>query len=492
MNPGQYQCHPPMPGLLSDDFQYDHDLDHDLVLSGQATLPMFSCDGLPRTSAQHLMNSASASNHLSTDYDLFQSTSMSHPSIPWADPNQSPRTFEGSSNSYYANGSTNSPGNGHNDSFLRDSGFQQAPRFVPSMFSLNDNNTSFDGSFVPASYGLGSNRFGLPNSPVMKSPLENQHLINARDLRCMSISQSPIPKMEQDDSKVDFSAFERPPHFRLSSSETSDEGNTSREMTAAEVDEHGEQTDPNPDEPYAKLIYRALMSRPDHSMVLQEIYQWFRDHTQKGGTDSKGWMNSIRHNLSMNAAFKKTERKTPDSEAKKSTEWVLEDFAIKDGVQSTTRYRKGTGAKKFTPSDTPSLSRAVSGRRGGFSTKATKLQRQRERQQRTKDDRRDAARVGVDNFHRDQDFQQQQAQSQAHMPQCHLSPRQRSPLTPPSAVDPVALPYFFGKQEQLDSPYDMYRLDDIHGVCVDDGAVFGDGGAGAHFHSSRPISRPPY
>jgi hypothetical protein len=74
-----------------------------------------------------------------------------------------------------------------------------------------------------------------------------------------------------------------------------DSGGSSREMTAVEFDDLG------PDEPYAKLIYRALMSAPNHSMVLQEIYQWFRDNTTKGSSDSKGWMNSIRHNLSMNA-----------------------------------------------------------------------------------------------------------------------------------------------------------------------------------------------
>lgn len=63
-------------------------------------------------------------------------------------------------------------------------------------------------------------------------------------------------------------------------------------------------TAPKSDEPYAKLIFRALMSKPDHRMTLQEIYQWFRDHTSKadGDKDKKGgWQNSIRHNLSMNA-----------------------------------------------------------------------------------------------------------------------------------------------------------------------------------------------
>lgn len=54
-------------------------------------------------------------------------------------------------------------------------------------------------------------------------------------------------------------------------------------------------------EPYAKLIHRALMGAPSHSMALQEIYQWFIDNTEKGSSSGSGWRNSIRHNLSMNA-----------------------------------------------------------------------------------------------------------------------------------------------------------------------------------------------
>jgi hypothetical protein len=64
------------------------------------------------------------------------------------------------------------------------------------------------------------------------------------------------------------------------------------------------------EEPYAKLLYRALMSAPNHAMTLQEIYQWFRENTDKDvkkdkaerrpGKNAEGWQNSIRHNLSMN------------------------------------------------------------------------------------------------------------------------------------------------------------------------------------------------
>ncbi|KAL2270759.1 hypothetical protein VTJ83DRAFT_130 [Remersonia thermophila] len=108
------------------------------------------------------------------------------------------------------------------------------------------------------------------------------------------------------------------------------------------------------EEPYAKLIHRAFMSTPRRAMTLQEIYQWFRENTDKGKDDTKGWQNSIRHNLSMNQAFQKRERPsggTPEGDSnslgdgKKSTEWYLMDWAI-DGVESTTRYRKENQSRR--------------------------------------------------------------------------------------------------------------------------------------------------
>lgn len=110
----------------------------------------------------------------------------------------------------------------------------------------------------------------------------------------LSISRSP--KMNLDAAATGSFSFHGSTHPGLVMSDGSDDGGQcSREMTALEVEESGA------DEPYAKLIYRALMSAPDHSMVLQQIYQWFRENTNKGSSDTKGWMNSIRHNLSMNA-----------------------------------------------------------------------------------------------------------------------------------------------------------------------------------------------
>lgn len=57
----------------------------------------------------------------------------------------------------------------------------------------------------------------------------------------------------------------------------------------------------NKEQPYAQLIYRALLDAPDHTMILRDIYDWFRLHTDKAAhSETKGWQNSIRHNLSMN------------------------------------------------------------------------------------------------------------------------------------------------------------------------------------------------
>lgn len=63
-----------------------------------------------------------------------------------------------------------------------------------------------------------------------------------------------------------------------------------------------EADDTSADPPYSQLIYEALMAAPGKRLPLQGIYLWFERNTAKGrDRGSKGWQNSIRHNLSMNA-----------------------------------------------------------------------------------------------------------------------------------------------------------------------------------------------
>ena len=136
-------------------------------------------------------------------------------------------------------------------------------------------------------------------------------------------------------------------------------------------------------EPYAQLIYRALMSTPQHKMVLREIYDWFEKHTDKAKSKgSKGWQNSIRHNLSMNGvsfknwqclvdvltnmqAFKKVDQAPPSDESKKGFIWVLEPSAMEKGVESTTRYRRTGPGKKTSRTEPAATQRQRSGAKGG-------------------------------------------------------------------------------------------------------------------------------
>lgn len=64
---------------------------------------------------------------------------------------------------------------------------------------------------------------------------------------------------------------------------------------------HEEDSPIDKEQPYAQLIYRCLLDAPDNTMVLRDIYDWFKRHTDKAShSETKGWQNSIRHNLSMN------------------------------------------------------------------------------------------------------------------------------------------------------------------------------------------------
>ncbi|KAE8440397.1 hypothetical protein EG329_008166 [Mollisiaceae sp. DMI_Dod_QoI] len=466
---------------------------------------MLSCDGLPRSqqpqSAQQFMTTTpTPSSHLlTTNYDLVNPMpiSMPQPAPLWTDPTQHTPSYEDPNTSEYYGYSGVLTGNDNNGAWLRDMD-SDVPRWMPENLRLfnNTSNMTIEG-FDSGMYLIDPKESHLLQLSNNRSNLSYSSLEEPRDFARLSISHSPGPgaKMEDEAFAPGSLPYDKPPPF-MASNESSEDGggHSSREMTAVDLDEQGA------DEPYAKLIYRALMSAPNHSMVLQEIYQWFRENTAKGASDGKGWMNSIRHNLSMNAAFKKTERKVPGDDSKKSTEWVLEPFAIKDGVQSTTRYRKGTSSKKLPrPSDHnqqqhhhhPAPARQSSGRKGGICASKTKLQRQR-----TKEDRERMnfdARCGsgsgsgsglgsvrsasrIDSARRAQ-FERQ---TRAHISNDR---RQRSPLTPPAGEMASPAPYFSSfpkvEQEQMDVPFeDVYALEDCQGVYLDDGPLFSNGHEG--------------
>lgn len=149
---------------------------------------------------------------------------------------------------------------------------------------------------------------------------------------------------------------------------------------------------------------------------------------------------------------------------------------MKDGVQSTTRYRKGTGSKKFFRSDNPAPARQTSGRKGGICAGKSKLQRQR-----VKDERSELRRTTS----RMDSGQRQNFNHEVMVPQS--TQRQISPLTPNAESMPSSSPYFM-KQEQLDIPYEeIYGLDDVQAVYLDNAPLFDDNNHPSSYHHAQSL-----
>ncbi len=66
--------------------------------------------------------------------------------------------------------------------------------------------------------------------------------------------------------------------------------------------------EPKPKHSYIGLISMAILSTPEKKMLLGDIYQWILDNYPYFRTRGTGWRNSVRHNLSLNDFFLKSER----------------------------------------------------------------------------------------------------------------------------------------------------------------------------------------
>ncbi|KAH9862730.1 hypothetical protein J1614_010823 [Plenodomus biglobosus] len=134
------------------------------------------------------------------------------------------------------------------------------------------------------------------------------------------------------------------------------------------------------EQPYAQLIYQALLHADGHTMILRDIYDWFKKYTDKAAaSETKGWQNSIRHNLSMNGAFEKVDQ--PGEESRKGFMWRLSAAAIREGVKSTTRYRSKAPNKRSQRSHLPQPQRQASGSKGGQAARRSVRMRRSNRMQ---------------------------------------------------------------------------------------------------------------
>lgn len=73
---------------------------------------------------------------------------------------------------------------------------------------------------------------------------------------------------------------------------------------------------------YATLIGIAILKSEERKLTLSQIYKWINDTFSWYRKSKSGWQNSIRHNLSLNKAFKKQER--PKGDPGKGNYWLVE------------------------------------------------------------------------------------------------------------------------------------------------------------------------
>lgn len=83
-----------------------------------------------------------------------------------------------------------------------------------------------------------------------------------------------------------------------------------------ENDQHNDK----PPYAYATMIMLALLQSDRNRLTLSQIYKWMTTHFPFFQMSQQTWQNSIRHNLSLNKSFAKTE-KSPD---KKSFYWEFQ------------------------------------------------------------------------------------------------------------------------------------------------------------------------
>ncbi|CAG0885994.1 unnamed protein product [Darwinula stevensoni] len=72
---------------------------------------------------------------------------------------------------------------------------------------------------------------------------------------------------------------------------------------------------------YANLIHLAINNSPAKKMTLAEIYDWIMEHFPFYRNATKGWKNSVRHNLSLNKQFMKLPR--PRDDPGKGHYWTI-------------------------------------------------------------------------------------------------------------------------------------------------------------------------
>ncbi|KAG0227466.1 Ras GTPase [Actinomortierella wolfii] len=127
---------------------------------------------------------------------------------------------------------------------------------------------------------------------------------------------------------------------------------SARALSLASIDMTWNNPTQKPPFSYASLIARAILESSELRLTLGDIYGWITSRYPWYKHSPPTWQNSIRHNLSLNKAFRKLERAT--GEPGKGCFWSLEmagDNTQTKDVSSTSHV----GRRRISKSDTRSM-----------------------------------------------------------------------------------------------------------------------------------------
>ncbi|KAH9447135.1 hypothetical protein Pst134EA_029175 [Puccinia striiformis f. sp. tritici] len=116
-----------------------------------------------------------------------------------------------------------------------------------------------------------------------------------------------------------------------------------------------------PGYPYVVLIRYAILGSAHGRLTLQELYETIMDRFPYYRSAGKGWMNSIRHNLSLNRCFVKQARHILDPG--KGSYWTVD----LEAEMSTSRARDRKRASGGSRSSISSIRSMKGSRRDSFS-----------------------------------------------------------------------------------------------------------------------------
>ncbi|KAK0569255.1 hypothetical protein OC861_001070, partial [Tilletia horrida] len=117
-----------------------------------------------------------------------------------------------------------------------------------------------------------------------------------------------------------------------------------------------------PTQSYPNMIRLTLLTSKTGKMCLSELYEAMADHFPWFKTQGSGWKNSIRHNLSINSSFLRTERpKTDDPSVPKGSLWFVDESVEPASVRPPKPSARGSGSASKTM-----RSKLVSAAEAGF------------------------------------------------------------------------------------------------------------------------------